>query len=126
MSFLRFVFTGVYSKEPGSSLPVRGDTPRPMPQELHQLCADLWYVSPSPRPCPPHQEPTQPSPTTQFRGMHPQVLRNRVLDAFTPPTRPRKWVIKALLPSLPCPALLSSQPLGTSTTTRRRPGRRSP
>lgn len=26
MSFLRFVFTGVYNKEPGSSLPVREDT----------------------------------------------------------------------------------------------------
>lgn len=47
MSFLRFVFTGVYSKETGSWLPVLGDTPRPMPQELHQLCVDLWYVSPS-------------------------------------------------------------------------------
>lgn len=89
MSFLRFIFTGVYSKETGSSLPVRGDTPRPMPQELHQLCVDLWYVSPSPQPCPPHQEPAQPSPVTQqFGDMHPQVLGNQVSDAFILPTHP--------------------------------------
>lgn len=89
MSFLRFIFTGVYSKETGSSLPLRGDTPRPMPQELHQLCVDLWYVSPSPQPCPPHREPAQPSPATQqFGNMHPQVLGNRVSDAFVLPTPP--------------------------------------
>ena len=87
MSFLRFVFTGVYSKETGSLLPMRGDTPRPVPEELYQLCVDLWYVSPSPQPCLLHQEPAQPSlAMQQFGDMHPQVLRNWILDAFILPT----------------------------------------
>lgn len=107
MSFLRFVFTGVYSKETGSSLPVCRDTPRPMPQELHELCVDLWYISPSPQPCPLHQEPAQPSPVTQqFGDMHPQVLRNWVSDAFILPTHPgpRKNGLKRRS-SHPCLAL---------------------
>lgn len=109
MSFLRFVFTGVYNKEPGSSLPVREDTLVLCPGTPPALRGPLVRQPSSPAmPSAPGACPA--SPTMQLGDTHLQVLGNWGSDAFTPPTPPKEWVLKALLPSLPRPACCPRSP----------------
>lgn len=72
----------------------------PVPQELHQLCMDLWYLSPSPQPCPLHSEPAQPSLTQQFRDAPSSAWK---FLRFQTPTLPQDNELKRPSSPLPCP-----------------------